>query len=237
MKDFFNKYKIIIYVVLVLLIALGIYLWFRNSEYFNTKESINTVYVKNTIEDNTNTDENELKRTIPIENGDKNLEKRVKQDEDGYGENYQKFTNCEMTYKRRPDRIYFKKLNERNFYVFEKEEINYNHLVEVAEDRMAYASMEDFNLYAFTPLSINSISTSNNIYIIFDYDNGNLSEFDKDYCKDIIFTFNENTRLYRLLSYLSSNKKSVSKDNLPKKEFATDTNISGYKYMMYNIMD
>lgn len=235
MREFLKKYKILIYVVLVLLIAFGIYLWFRNSEYFNLKESIADTYVENIVQDSIN--EKQLKRTVSIENGDKNLEKRVKEDEEGYGDNYQKFTNCEMTYKRKPDRIYLKKLNERDFYVFEKDEVNYNHLVEVAEDRMAYASMEDFNLWAFTPMSINSISDSNNIYIIFDYDNGNFSEFDQGYSKDIIFTFNENTRLYRLLSYLASNKKSISKDNLPKKEFATDTNISGYKYMMYDIMD
>ncbi len=236
MKKFFKNYKIIIYVFSVLFIALGIFLWYRNSEYFNIKESINnTAKIENIMEDATNGEE--LKRTVPIENGDKNLEKRIKQDEEGYGDNYQKFTNCKMTYKRKPDRIYLKKLNESVFYVFEKDEVNYNHLVEVAEDRMAYASMEDFNLYSFTPMSISSISASNNIYIIFDYDNGNLGEFDQDYCKDIIFTFNENTRLYRLLTYLSSNKKSVSKDNLPKKEFATNTNISGYKYMMYDVMD
>ena len=241
MKNFIEilkKYKIIIYVILVIVIAVGIYLFFKGSINNNLEENqiINIIDENIQAEEDSN-NETTRTRTVAIKDGDKNLENQVREDEEKYGDNYQKFTNCEMTYKRKPDRIYFKKANESKFYVFEKNEENYNHLVQVAEDRMAYASMEDFNLWAFTPVSINSMVSSDKIYIVFDYDNGTAGELDYNYNKDIIFTFNENTRLYRLLSYLSSNKESVSKDNLPKKEFATDTNISGYKYMMYDIMD
>ena len=69
--------------------------------------------------------------------------------------------------------------------------------------------------------------TSGENYIIFDYDNEN------DYNKDLVFSFLENTRLYRLVTYLSYYKESILKDNLPKKEFANNTSITGYRYMMY----
>ena len=238
--ELLKKHKIIIYVVVVMIIAVSIYLFFKDRNNNETEKSqIVNIADENTQEEvqNENAAQTVKTRTIAIENGDKNLEKQVKEDEEKYGDNYQKFTNCEMTYKRKPDRIYFKKANESKFYVFEKDEANYEHLVQVAEDRMAYASMEDFNLWAFTPVSINDMASSDKIYIVFDYDNGTAGELDYDFNKDIIFTFNENTRLYRLLSYLASNKSPISKENLPKSEFATDTNISGYKYMMYDIMD
>lgn len=162
------------------------------------------------------------------------LKETVEKDEADYGDNYQEFkTYNPYVYKKDPDRIYFKSSKIGAFYVFEKEDENYEHLLEVVEDRMHYSVIDDYNFNCFTPDSINTMMTSGENYIIFDYDNGTLSEFDEDYNKDIIFKFLENTRLYRLVTYLSYYKESILKSELPKKEFANNTSMSGYKYMTY----
>ncbi len=168
------------------------------------------------------------------ENEIKKLKETIEKDEADYGENYQEFkTYNPYVYKKEPDRIYFKSSKVGAFYVFEKNDNNYEHLLEVVEDRMHYSVIDDYNLNCFAPDSINKMMTSGENYIIFDYNNGTLSEFDKNYNKDIIFKFLENTRLYRLVTYLSYYKETILKDNLPKKEFAHNTTISGYQYMTY----
>jgi len=161
------------------------------------------------------------------------LKAQVEKDEADYGDNYQKFTNT-YAYKKEPDRIYFKSSDKNGFYLFEKDDENYEHLLEVSEDRMAYSVMQDFNLWCFTPDSINTMMTSGDNYIIFDYDNGDLNEYDYDFQKDLIFRFTEKTRLYRLVTYLSYYKDLIPREELGKEEFATNTNISGYKYMTYS---
>ncbi len=162
------------------------------------------------------------------------LKEKIEKDEEDYGDNYQEFkTFNPYVYKKEPDRIYFKPSKIGAFYVFERKDENYEHLLEVVEDRMHYSAIDDYNLNCFTPDSINTMMTSGENYIIFDYDNENLSEFDEDYNKDIIFKFLENTRLYRLVTYLSYYKESILKNDLPKKEFANNTSMSGYKYMTY----
>lgn len=162
------------------------------------------------------------------------LKDKIEKDEADYGDNYKEFkTYNPYIYKKDPDRIYFKSSKVGAFYVFEKEDENYEHLLEVIEDRMHYTVIDDYNLNCFTPDSISTMMTSGENYIIFDYDNGTLSELDQEYNKDIIFKFLENTRLYRLVTYLSYYKEPILKNDLPKKEFANDTNISGYKYMTY----
>lgn len=162
------------------------------------------------------------------------LREKIEKDEADYGENYQEFkTYNPYVYKKEPDRIYFKSSKIGAFYVFEKEDKNYEHLLEVIEDRMHYSVIDDFNLNCFAHDSINTMMTSGENYIIFDYDNGTLSEFDENYNKDIIFKFLENTRLYRLITYLSYYKEPILKSDLPKKEFANNTSMSGYLYMTY----
>ena len=96
---------------------------------------------------------------------------------------------------------------------------------------MFYSAIDDYNLGCFTPDSIDEMITSGNNYIIFDYDNKDL--LDSDYNRDIVLKFNENTRLYRLATYLSYYKEPILKKNLPKKEFADKTGITGYQYMTY----
>lgn len=162
------------------------------------------------------------------------LKETIEKDEADYGDNYQEFkTYNPYVYKKDPDRIYFKSSKIGAFYVFEKEDENYDHLLEVVEDRMHYSVIDDYNLHCFSPDSINTMMTSGENYIIFDYDNENLSEVDLDYNKDIIFKFLENTRLYRLVTYLSYYKEPILKNNLPKSEFANNTHMSGYQYMTY----
>lgn len=162
------------------------------------------------------------------------LREKIEKDEADYGDNYQEFkTYNPYVYKKEPDRIYFKSSKIGAFYVFEKEDKNYEHLLEVIEDRMHYSVIDDFNLNCFAPDSINTMMTSGENYIIFDYDNGTLSEFGENYNKDIIFKFLENTRLYRLITYLSYYKEPILKSDLPKKEFANNTSMSGYLYMTY----
>lgn len=162
------------------------------------------------------------------------LREKIEKDEADYGDNYQEFkTYNPYVYKKEPDRIYFKSSKIGAFYVFEKEDKNYEHLLEVIEDRMHYSVIDDFNLNCFAPDSINTMMTSGENYIIFDYDNGTLSEFDENYNKDIIFKFLENTRLYRLITYLSYYKEPILKSDLPKKEFANNTSMSCYLYMTY----
>ncbi|MBQ2937823.1 MAG: hypothetical protein IJE05_02945 [Clostridia bacterium] len=163
-----------------------------------------------------------------------NLKAKIEQDEADYGDNYQKFTYSSYVYKKEPDRIYFKSSKVDGFYVFEKDDENYDHLLEVSEDRMHYSVIEDYNLYCFTPDSIDTMMTSGDNYIIFDYDNEGLDETDTDFNKDLIFRFSENTRLYRLVTYLSYYKDLITRENLNKDEFANNTNISGFKYMMYD---
>ena len=138
------------------------------------------------------------------------LKEKIEKDETDYGDNYQEFnTYNPYVYKKEPDRIYFKSSKIGAFYMYE----NYEHLLEVVEDRMHYSVIDDYNLNCFTPDSINTMMTSGENYIIFDYDNGTLSEFDENYNKDIIFKFLENTRLYRLVTYLSYYKEPILKSD------------------------
>ena len=170
--------------------------------------------------------------SLMSENDINKLKQNIEKYESDYGKNYKKFeTYSPQVYKKEPDRIYFKSSKIGAFYVFEKEDKNYEHLLEVIEDRMHYSVIDDSNLNCFAPDSINTMMTSGENYIIFDYDNGTLSEFDENYNKDIIFKFLENTRLYRLITYLSYYKEPILKSDLPKKEFANNTSMSGYRYM------
>lgn len=162
------------------------------------------------------------------------LKEKIEKDEADYGDNYQEFiTYNPYVYKKEPDRMYFKSSKIGAFYVFEKDDENYKHLLEVVEDRMHYSVIDDYNLKCFTPDSISTMMTSGENYIIFDYDNGSLTEIDENYNKDIIFKFSENTRLYRLVTYLSFYKNSILRKDLPKKEFADNTKLTGYQYMSY----
>ena len=232
MKNLTSKQiKILISVLIVLFIivvGLGIFLGLSSKQNENNEDSKNN---SNTTSENSTNESNKSKKTLTTEMEE--LKSKIEQDEAGYGNKYQKFEYCKNTYKRKPDRIYFKDPSKDGFFVFEKDDEDFEHLLEVTEDRMAYTTMEDYNLYAFTPDSINTMMKSKDTYIIFDYDNKNLSEGDSEYNKDIIFRFNQNTRLYRLVTYLSYFKELIPRENLGKDEFANNTNTTGFNYMMY----
>ena len=61
--------------------------------------------------------------------------KQIEKDEKNYGNNYQKL-NFDYTYTEKPDRILYKPKERDVFYIFDKTDENYSHLLEVAEDRM-----------------------------------------------------------------------------------------------------
>lgn len=222
MKKLTKKQIIIVIIASIILLGIGF---------------ISGFYTKIIIDENQLIKEKEKQSslsTIMSESEINKLREKIEKDEADYGDNYQEFkTYNPYVYKKEPDRIYFKSSKIGAFYVFEKEDDNYEHLLEVIEDRMHYSVIDDYNLNCFAPDSINTMITSGENYIIFDYDNENLSEIDENYNRDIIFKFSENTRLYRLITYLSYYKEPILKSDLPKKEFANNTNISGYKYMTY----
>lgn len=213
-----NKKQIIIYfIVIIILLGIG-FAWgfgtkllIDQEQLIKDKEkltSLSKVYSKSEIE--------KLKAT-------------VEKDEADYGNSYQDFKSFNpYVYNKDPDRIYFKSLKIGAFYVFEKDDENYAHLLEVAEDRMSYSAMDDYNLNCFAPDSINTMMTSGENYIIFDFDNSSMEGN-----RDIILKFNENTRLYRLVTYLSYYKDPILRKDLSKEEFANDTDMNGYQYMTY----
>lgn len=215
------KKKIIIAVIIsILLIGIGF---------------ISGFYTKVLIEKNKIISEKEKQISIAklmSKNEINQLKEKIEKDEESYGDNYKDFkTQYPYAYKQDPDRIYFKSSKVGTFYVFEKEDENFKHLLEVSEDRMFYSAIDDYNLRCFAPDSIDEMIISGNNYIIFDYDNKDLADSGDN--KDIILKFNENTRLYRLATYLSYYKEPILKKDLPKKEFAERTGITGYQYMTY----
>lgn len=222
MKKFRKKTIIILIIICIILFGVGF---------------ISGFYTKTSMDEAQLIKEKEKQTSIAAlmsESEISQLKAKIEKDEEDYGNDYQKISEYyPSVYKKEPDRIYFKSSKIGAFYVFEKEDENFKHLLEVVEDRMHYSVIDDYNLNYFTPDSINKMMTSGKNYIIFDYDNENSSEFDGNYNKDIIFNFSENTRLYRLVTYLSYYKEPILKSNLPKKEFANNTYISGYKYMTY----
>lgn len=164
-----------------------------------------------------------------------NLRLQIEKDEADYGDNYQEFTH--QAYQRKPDRIISKMGDQDGFHIYEKTDKHYAHLLEVAEDRMFWSTCEDYNLWCFTPDSVDTMMTSGDQYIIFDYDNDTTDVTDPDFQRDLVFRFTDQTRLYRLALYLSYQTELISREDLPKEEFAADTTISGYAYMYSNYSD
>ena len=160
------KKKIIIVVIIsILLIGIGF---------------ISGFYTKVLIEKNKIISEKEKQISIAklmSKNEINQLKEKIEKDEESYGDNYKDFkTQYPYAYKQDPDRIYFKSSKVGTFYVFEKEDENFKHLLEVSEDRMFYSAIDDYNLRCFAPDSIDEMIISGNNYIIFDYDNKDLAD-------------------------------------------------------------
>lgn len=232
-------------IVIILVIVIALYFWMQNA----TNHKFNEITLRleeqakqiqelsSKMQTNTKESKPEMRKMIESLNETQmaELKAKIENDEADYGNDYLKFTYD--VYTRKPDRIVFKQGNRNGFAIYEKTDENYEHLLEVSEDRMAYSVMQDFNLYCFTPDSIQTMMNSGDNYIIFDYDNDDLAENENDFQKDIIFRFTQNTRLYRLASYLSYQREQVAPENLGKSEFANNTSISGYKYMIQNELE
>lgn len=146
---------------------------------------------------------------------------QIKKDEKEYGNSYQKFTS--LAYNQKPQRIIYKPKERDVFFIFDISDKNYEHLLEVAEDRMYYSVIEDFNMNDFTPDSIDKIMSSGKNYIIFDYNESSEQ-------KPIIYKLKDNNRLKRLVNYLSEFRQSYKRGELGKDEF-TYERVSGYTYM------
>ena len=76
--------------------------------------------------------------------------KIIEQEEAKYGNEYLKLGESLSYYTGNPDRIIYKPKMKDYFYVIDKNDENYAHLLEVAEDRMSYSLMtpltDDFNV-------------------------------------------------------------------------------------------
>ena len=105
-------------------------------------------YTKVLIEKNKIISEKEKQTSITklmSRNEIEQLKEKIVKDEEDYGNNYKDFkTSYPYVYKKNPDRIYFKSSKVGTFYVFEKDDDNYKHLLEVAEDRMFYSAIDVF---------------------------------------------------------------------------------------------
>ena len=70
--------------------------------------------------------------------------KAVEDDEKNYGEEYMEFKSA--VYKEKPERIIIKKQGTANeFYIFDKSNKEYEHILKVALDRMYYSFNQDPN--------------------------------------------------------------------------------------------
>lgn len=162
----------------------------------------------------------------------------VELDEKEYAGRYLEFVSEQ--YQEKPKRIIFKKENTNNeFYVFNNGDEEFDRVLKVCEDRMAYSAMEDYNMWSFTPYIMQDVSNSNENFIVFDYDDEIEHKnytYDIDFNRNIFFRFSNKTRLYRLMDYLSYIYEPVNMEELKeiigKSDFIPkDQIISGYKYM------
>ena len=118
-------------------------------------------------------------------------------------------------------------------------EEDFDRVLRCCEDRMAYSAMEDYNMWCFTPYSMEDISNLNENFIVFDYDDEIENKdyiYETDFNKDIFFRFSNRTRLFRLMDYLSFIYEPVNMEKLKeiigKDDFIPkDQIMSGYKYM------
>lgn len=250
-----NIMKIIVLIIIIAMIIFGIYYFIQrgNFEKETIAEKENVKYgqsdevSKNEVkekEDSIEKDNSEYEKKDVVLKDKAHEEKKkiVEKDELEYGYNYKVFES--NAYKEKPKRIIVKKENTTNeFYIFDEKNAEYEHLLKVALDRMYYSAMQDYNLWSFTPYSLKDITDSNENFIIFDYDD-DISQkeysIDTDFNRDIFFRFSTNTRLFRLIDYLTYDSKKYSSDELRsaigKEEFVPkDQIISGYKYMNPNL--
>ena len=142
--------------------------------------------------------------------------KIIEQDEANYGNEYLKLEEHLSYYKENPDRIIYKPKMKDYFYVIDKNDENYAHLLEVAEDRMSYSLMtpltEDFHVD-----SMDRIMSSGKNYIILDYDKekyANIGVDDGTMPRPVIYKLLDDNRCARLFKYVTQFKKRYTMEEL-----------------------
>lgn len=135
---------------------------------------------------------------------DRDYQKKViDQEEAEYGNKYLKLEEHLSYYKENPDRIIYKPKMKDYFYVIDKNDENYAHLLEVAEDRMSYSLINPED--AFNVDSMDRIMSSGKNYIIFDYDKEKYANIvdDGSMPKPIVYKLLDNNRCARLYQYVT----------------------------------
>lgn len=141
--------------------------------------------------------------------------KIIEQDELGYGNEYKKLKENLSYYKGKPDRIIYKPKMKDYFYVINKNDKNYAHLLEVAEDRMSYSLItpkDDFNVD-----SMDRIMSSGKNYIILDYDKekyANIGVDDGTSPRPIVYKLLDDNRCARLFKYVTQFMKRYTMEEL-----------------------
>lgn len=139
----------------------------------------------------------------------------IKQDEAGYGNDYRKLQGSLSYYTQNPDRIIYKPKMKDYFYVIDKNDEDYAHLLEVAEDRMTYSLTEMGD--AFHVDSMDRIMSSGKNYIILDYDKekyGNIGVDDGTMPRPVVYKLLDNNRCARLFKYVTQFMKRYTLEEL-----------------------
>lgn len=142
--------------------------------------------------------------------------KIIEQDELSYGNEYLKLEEHLSYYKENPDRIIYKPKMKDYFYVVDKNDENYAHLLEVAEDRMSYSLMtpltDDFQVD-----SMDRIMSSGKNYIILDYNKEKYSDIavdDGTIPRPIVYKLLDDNRCARLFKYVTQFMKRYTMEEL-----------------------
>lgn len=148
---------------------------------------------------------------------DRDYQKKViDQEEAEYGNEYLKLEEHLSYYKENPDRIIYKPKMKDYFYVIDKNDEHYAHLLEVAEDRMSYSLMtpltEDFYVD-----SMDRIMSSGKNYIILDYDKekyANIGVDDGTIPRPVVYKLLDDNRCARLFKYVTQFMKRYTMEEL-----------------------
>ncbi len=143
--------------------------------------------------------------------------KIIEQDELDYGNEYLKLEERLSYYNQQPDRIIYKPKMKDYFYVIDKNDEDYTHMLEVTEDRMSHSLIDPGD--AFNIDSMDRIMSSGKNYIILDYDKEkymNITEDNGTTPKPVVYKLLDNNRCARLVKYVTQFRKRYSLEELEK---------------------
>jgi len=141
--------------------------------------------------------------------------KIIEQDEADYGNEYKNLEDSLSYYTENPDKIIYKPKMKDYFYVIDKNDEDYAHLLEVAEDRMSYSLLEVGD--AFNVDSMDRIMSSGKNYIILDYDKekyANIGVDDGTIPRPVVYKLLDDNRCARLFKYVIQFKKRYTMEKL-----------------------